>query len=73
MLVIKIIDGQEDEVILGANSKEDAKAQIIYAGNLVAHTLAKLEDIPVEVAAIEIMQAINLVTNELSQEENEHE
>lgn len=73
MLVIKIIDGQEDEVILGANSKEDAKAQIIYAGNLVAHTLAKLDDIPVEVAAIEIMQAINLVTNELSQEENEHE
>jgi hypothetical protein len=73
LLVIKIIDGQEDEVILGANSKEDAKAQIIYAGNLVAHTLAKLEDIPVEVAAIEIMQAINLVTNELSQEENEHE
>jgi hypothetical protein len=73
LLVIKIIDGQEDEVILGANSKEDAKAQIIYAGNLVAHTLAKLDDIPVEVAAIEIMQAINLVTNELSQEENEHE
>ena len=73
MLVIKIIDGQEDEVILGANSKEDAKAQIIYADNLVAHTLAKLEDIPVEVAAIEIMQAINLVTNELSQEENEYE
>lgn len=73
MLLIKIIDDQDDEVILGANSKEDAKAQIIYAGNLVAYTLAKLEDIPVEVAAIEIMQAINLVTNELSQEENEHE
>lgn len=73
MLVIKIIDDQDDEVILGANSKEDAKAQIIYAGNLVAHTLAKLDDIPVEVAAIEIMRAINLITNELSQEENEHE
>lgn len=73
MLVIKIIDDQDDGVILGANSKEDAKAQIIYAGNLVAHILAKLDDIPVEVAAIEIMQAINLVTNELSQEEDEHE
>ena len=73
MLVIKIIDNQDAEVILGANSKEDAKAQIIYAGNLVAHTLAKLDDIPVEVAAIEIMQAINLVTNELSQEDKEDE
>lgn len=73
LVVIKIIEDQDDEVIVGADSKEDLRAQIVYAGHLVALTLAKLENIPVEVAAIDIMQAINLATNELSQEDNEDE
>ena len=73
LVVIKIIEDQDDEVIVGADSKEDLRAQIVYAGHLVALTLAKLENIPVEFAAIEIMQAINLATNELAQEEKEDE
>lgn len=73
MVIIKIRDNEDDVVMLGGDSKEDVISEIFYTGFIVAHTLSKIKDIPIEVAAIEIMQSINLVNNEISQEENEDE
>lgn len=73
MVVIKIRDDDDDVVMLGGDSKEDVIADIFYTGYIVAHTLSKIKDIPIEAAAIEIMQTINYMNNEIPMEDNENE
>ena len=73
MVDIRIRDDEDTVVQVSGDSKQAIEFDLLFAGHIVAQTLANLKAISIEAAAIEIMQAINLATNELSKEENEDE
>ena len=73
MLKVIVSDDGDSVVEWHCKNKQAIEYDLLFAGHLIADALATLKNIPIEAAAIEIMQAINFVAKEISQEEIEDE
>jgi len=73
--VLKVIVSDDDDSVVEfqCKTKQAVEYDLLFAGHLIADTLANLKHIPIEAAAIEIMQAVNFAAKEFSQEEIENE